>query len=149
MTRVLTLILTVAMITLTGGAIAQEGPIKYRKGVMKAIGGHADAIAQISYGGVSHSAHLVDHATAFEALSKMITVAFEEDAMASGDVKTRAKEEIWKNSSDYQAKADALVKAAGDFAAAARAGESNIAAKLDPVWDSCKGCHKKYRAKSN
>ena len=147
MTRAGTLVMSVVMFALTGSAIAQEGPIKYRKGVMKAIGGHADAIAQIAYGGADQGAYLTAHADAFEALSKMVSAAFKEDAMASGDVKTRAKDDIWKNWSDYQSKADDLSKAAADFAAAARSGGKDVAAKLDPVWDSCKGCHKKYRAK--
>jgi len=149
MTRAATLVLSVVISTLIGSASAQEGPIKYRKGVMAAIGGHADAIAQIAYGGADQGAHLTAHADAFEALSKMVAAAFEENAIAGGDVKTRAKDDIWENWSDYQSKADALSKAAADFAAAARSGGKDVATKLDPVWDSCKGCHKKYRARRN
>lgn len=147
MRRATTLILSVVIVVLTGSAFAQEGPIKYRRGVMKAMQGHADAIAQIAYGGVDHGAHLTAHADAFAALSKMVPTAFEEDAMATDDVKTRAKEQIWDEWSDFQAEADALAKATADFAAAARSGAKDVAAKLDPVWDSCKGCHKKFRAK--
>ena len=72
MRSVATLCLTVVMFALTGSAFAQDGPIKYRQGVMKAIGGHAGAIAQIAYGGVDHGGHLADHANAFAALTKMV-----------------------------------------------------------------------------
>lgn len=143
-------LLTVLSSSFAAGVLAQEGPIKYRQGVMKAIGGHAGAIAQISYGGVGHSAHLTTHADAMESLTKMVVTAFEEDAMPTADVPTRAKEKIWKDFSDFKAKTDDMIKAAADYAATARAGKTDmLAAKLDPLWDSCKGCHKEFRAKKN
>ena len=87
----------VATLTLSAGAVAQEGPIKYRQGVMTAIGGHAGAIAQITYGGVGHKAHLITHAESMAALSKMVVTAFEQNAEPTADVGTRAKEAVWKN----------------------------------------------------
>ena len=142
------LCLIAALTSLAASSLAQEGPIKYRQGVMNAIGGHAGAIAQISYGGVGHSSHLTAHADAMESLTKMVVTAFEQNAKPTADVPSRAKEEIWKDFSDFKSKTDALVKAAADYAATARAGKTDmLAAKLDPLWDACKGCHKKFRAK--
>ena len=150
MKTTITFCLSMALLALSAGVFAQEGPIKYRKGVMKAIGGHAAGIAQITYGGVGHSAHLATHTDSLQALTKMIGTAFKENAKPTEDVTTRAKPNIWQNWSDFEKKTDDLVKAVAAYAATARAGDKQMmAAKLDGVWDACKGCHKKYRKKKN
>jgi cytochrome c556 len=142
--------LSMALLPLSAGTFAQEGPIKYRKGVMKAVGGHATGIAQITHGGVGHSAHLATHTDGLQALSKMIVTAFKEDAKPTEDVTTRAKPDIWQNWSDFEAKAEDLVKATAAYAATARTGDKDMTvAKLEGVWDACKGCHKKYRKKKD
>ncbi len=136
------------LLMLSTSVFAQEGPIKYRQGVMKAIGGHATGIAQIAYGEVGHRAHLATHTEALQALTKMVTIAFKEDAIPTEDAPSRAKPEIWQNWRDFEKKTEDMVKAVTDYATAARTGDANVmATKLDAVWDSCKGCHKKYRKK--
>ena len=77
-----------------------------------------------------------------QALTKMIGTAFKENAKPTEDVMTRAKPNIWQNWSDFEKKTDDLVKAVAAYAATARAGDKQMmAAKLDGVWDVCKGCH--------
>lgn len=64
--------------------------------------------------------------------------------------KTRAKPEIWQDADAFSDKIAALKKATAAFFAAARSGGPAAAgAKLGAVGDSCKGCHKKFRAKKS
>ena len=126
---------------------AQEGPVKYRQSVMRAVGGHAGAVAEIAYGGVPHKEYLAGHAHALHEVSKQVTIAFKEQAMTE-DPPTRAKAAIWEEWDEYEAKAGDMEKAAAAVAQAAESGDPEaVAAKLDPLWDACKGCHKKFRKK--
>lgn len=126
---------------------AQEGPVKYRQSIMNTVGGHAGAVAQIAYGGVPHKDYLAGHAHALVEVSKQVTIAFKEQAMTE-DPPTLAKAAIWEEWDEFEAKAGDLEKAAGEVAQAAESGDTEaVAAKLDPLWDACKGCHKKFKKK--
>jgi len=63
--------------------------------------------------------------------------------------KTKAKAEIWENSDDFAKRAKALSKAAGELAAAAKAGnDADVGVKVKAMGDTCGACHKQFRAKS-
>ena len=141
-TRLLALVLAGVFST---GAFAQEGDVKYRQAIMKTVGGHAGAVAQIAYGGVGHTSHLKGHAHALLEVTKLVVTAFEANAMTE-DPPTRAKPEIWAEWDKFKQKANDLEEAAAAVAAAADTGDTGaVAAALDPLWDACKGCHKPYR----
>lgn len=145
--RKLTLPLTVLALTLSALVSAQEGSVKYRQAIMMTVGGHAGAVAQIAYGGVPYQDYLAGHAHALAEVSKQVTIAFKEQAMTE-DPPTRAKAAIWEEWDEFEAKAGDMEKAAAAVAEAAESGDTEaVAAKLDPLWDTCKGCHKKFRRK--
>ena len=132
---------------LSTGAMAQEGPVKYRQAIMQAVSGHSGAIAQIAYGGVGHTDQLEGHARALAEVTKLVATAFKEKALTE-DPPTRAKSAIWEKWSEFDQKAADLGKAAADVAAAAQGGDLGaVAASLDPLWESCKSCHKSFRKK--
>ena len=140
--------LSFVLFVLAGTINAQEGPIKYRQGVMAAQGGHAGAIAQIAYGGVDHKEQLVAHIDALAALSEMVVTAFEENALVMEDTPSTAKEAIWERWDEFQEKAGDLENAVSAFSASAKGGDADaFGGKLDAVWDACKGCHKSFRKK--
>ena len=59
---------------------------------------------------------------------------------------SEAKEEIWQDWEDFTAKADDLVRAAGELAAALETATGNEwTAAFKQVSDGCKACHKSYR----
>lgn len=127
------------------GAQDAEGAIKYRQAIMKGNAGHAGAIAQIVKGTVDHKDHLAGHAHALHELSRYVPAAFKDRAMGE---KTRAKENIWKDWSDFEQKAMDLESATKKLADAAKAGDMGaVGENLQATFDSCKGCHKTYREK--
>lgn len=126
---------------------AQEGAVKYRQAIMKSVAGHAGAIAQIAYGGVAFKDHLNGHITALVEASKLVPVVFQEKAMTE-DPPTRAKPDIWEKWSEFEEKANDFERAVAGVSQAADGGDLGaVAASLDPLWDSCKGCHKPFRVK--
>ena len=135
------------LIGVWNGAAAQgdEAVIKYRQNIMKSLGGHAGAIAQIVKGQSPHKAHLVNHAQALRDLVAMVPDAFGQKTMGG---ETRAKPEIWTDASGFKKAADDAAAATKAFAEAAASGDDGaIGEKLKAVFDGCKGCHKDYREK--
>lgn len=152
MTRVKkTVFLTSAGAVLLGilsGAAAQGGDeavIKYRQNIMKSVGGHTGAIAQIVKGESPHKSHLARHAQALHNLLAMAPDAFKQQT-TGGD--TRAKPEIWTDAAGFEQAANDAISAAKAFAdAAASNDDAMIGEKIKAVFDGCKGCHKNYREK--
>jgi cytochrome c556 len=61
--------------------------------------------------------------------------------------KTKAKPEIWEKPDDFAKNAKNLSKAAGDLAAAAKAGDdAAVTTKMKAVGEACAACHKQFRA---
>ena len=130
-----------------GAATAQdeEGAIKYRQSVMKAVGGHTGAIAQIVKKNNPNKSHLTPHADALEELMEMVPAAFE--PKTSGG-ETRAKAKIWTDASGFKEAAREAQTAARAFHEATESGnEGNIGRRLDALLKTCKGCHDEYREK--
>lgn len=70
--------------------------------------------------------------------------------MGHVSVKTGAKPEIWSDAAGFKAAAANLVKAAGDYKAAADSGNLDaIRAKQMALGMTCKSCHDKYRQKDD
>jgi cytochrome c556 len=121
--------------------------IKYRKAVMKALGGHMGSVVAIVKGQTANSGHLSAHADAMAAIGHMAGDVFQK---GSGDGDTRALPNIWQKPADFKAVVDALVKATADFAAAAKGNNVKAAgAALGAVGKSCGGCHKVFRKKKD
>lgn len=61
--------------------------------------------------------------------------------------KTKAKAEIWEKADDFAKSAKNLSKAAGELAAAAKAGnEAEVGVKVKALGEACSSCHKAFRA---
>lgn len=129
---------------------ADEGAVKYRQAVMKAVGGHMGAMASILKGEGGEMRHFEDHAEAMADLAEMARGVFPEgsDKMASAD--TRAKMAIWDNPDDFQEVVDAFVTRAKALEEAAESGDKGrIAEALGALGkDGCKACHDEYREKT-
>ena len=82
-----------------------------------------------------------------ETLSPMITEMFNEDTRKF-TLKTKAREGIWTNKSDFQAKNDDLVKASAALTAAAKGGDKKaVMQAAAAVGKACGACHDNFRDK--
>ena len=95
----------------------------------------------------------VDAAAAVKAAQRVqVTAAMIPDVFATDThaekitIKTRAREGIWTNKSDFDSKANDLVKAAAELEAAGKSGDKDkILAAATGVGKGCSGCHDQFR----
>ena len=78
----------------------------------------------------------------------LIPELFATDTHAYTGTPTKAREGIWTNKSDFDAKAGDLVKAAADLEAAAKSGDEAATKKAAmAVGKACGACHDQFRDK--
>jgi cytochrome c556 len=78
----------------------------------------------------------------------LIPELFATDTHTFTGTPTKAREGIWTNKSDFDAKANDLVKAAADLEAAAKSGDKAATLKAaGAVGKSCGACHDQFRDK--
>ncbi len=135
----------VLLIPMALQAAEPEDIIKYRKNMMKAIGGHTAAAGAIVQGKVDYKNQLAEHARALQALTGDIPGLFPKDS-DFGD--TNAKDGVWSNRAEFEKRAkDAKAKVAA-FAKAVQGGNQKaIAASFEDMGEGCKACHKDFRKK--
>ena len=78
----------------------------------------------------------------------LIPELFARDTHTFAGTPTKAREGIWTNKSDFDAKANDLVKAAADMEAAAKSGDEAATKKAAAgVGKACGACHDQFRDK--
>jgi cytochrome c556 len=78
----------------------------------------------------------------------LIPELFANDTHTFAGTPTKAREGIWTNKSDFDAKANDLVKAAADLEAAAKSGDEAATKKAAAgVGKACGACHDQFRDK--
>lgn len=127
----------------TANAATPEDAIKYRKAVMSTMAGHVGAITLIFGGKVEHQEYLLSHAEALAAAGEQAGKLF---PAGSGNGKTDALALIWQEPEKFASAADQAKRATAALRDAIRSGDkATIGKSLKPVFDSCKGCHDRYR----
>ena len=87
-------------------------------------------------------------AARLEVLTPMISDMFQNDTRKF-TLKTKAREGIWTNKSDFQAKNDDLVKAAAALTTAAKTGDKKATMQAAAaVGKACGACHDNFRDKT-
>jgi cytochrome c556 len=113
---------------------------------MNTMSGHVGAIALIFGGKVEHQQYLLSHAEALAAAGEQVGKLFPAD---SGAGKTAALPLIWEESERFAKAAEANRTATAALRDAVKSGDrAAIGRSLKPVFDSCKGCHDRYRKES-
>jgi cytochrome c556 len=127
-------------------ALAQEGAIKYRQSVMKAVGGHMAAMGAILKGTGGQARDLKVHANAMAALATVAANAFPE---GSDFGMTRAKEVIWENPVEFKKVVQVFIDESAKLAKITTSGKFKAAAAqfLHLGKNACATCHKKFREK--
>jgi cytochrome c556 len=130
------------------GAAADDSPeyqaFEFRNGVMHSLAWKVGKLRAMQQGDIP-----VDNAVALKnardtaALAGMLADGFIPNSIVKGSL---ALPDIWKNFSDFQQKATDLQTAATALADATQAnGFEASKAMVQPVGQSCGGCHRPYR----
>ena len=129
--------------SLVSPTYASEDAIKYRQGVMKAIGGTMGSMGAILKGKAPQK-HGEPLSHAMWQLSKTVKDLFPED---SDFGITRAKPEIWQKPAEFRAALAAFENAALNLSKEAHSKDpAAFASAFKALGKSCGGCHKPFRA---
>ena len=122
-----------------------EDLIKYRQGIMKAVGGHMSATSLIVRGKVPHKGQLKQHVSAMKLLTDDMPALFPE---GSDFGETRAKDAVWEKPDEFSKASRISNDSIARLLKAVEGGnDSEILAGFKKVGEGCKGCHKKFREK--
>ncbi len=124
----------------------EEGIIKHRQAVMKAVGGHMGAMAAILKGKVKFTGDLKTHARAMADLAGIAARVFPEGS-DFGD--TRALEDIWKKPEEFRKVLDAFKVESAKLARIADGGDVKAFGDQFKALgkNACSTCHKAFREK--
>jgi cytochrome c556 len=124
-----------------------EATVLTRQGLFKIQSfAFAPVGAMLRPGGTFDAAVATKAAQRVQVTASMIPEVFVTDTHTFGTIKTRAREGIWTNKSDFDSKANDLVKAAADLEAAAKTGDKDkTLAAARAVGKGCSGCHDQFR----
>ena len=120
--------------------------IKYRQGIMQAIGWHMGVLSRMVKGEIPYNKDTaVRSATFISELTRMpwdgfVPVSYE------GGAKTKAKADIWKDKARFDKLAEAMQVETPKLVAAAQAGElARLKPALSAMGDACNSCHDKFQ----
>lgn len=124
---------------------SDEGEIKYRKSVMKAVGGHMGGIAGILKGETANTANLQFHTDNMLELSGMIDTVFPKGS-DFGDTTILPK--VWEKPDEFAAAIKQFQDAAKGMAAAGKSGDmAQVGKAMGTLGKACKNCHENFREK--
>ncbi len=148
----------VSSLIVASAAMAQGGPpaptpeqkaeasVLTRQGLFKVQVMAFGPVGGMLRGAPVDAAAVVKSAQRVQVTAGMIAEAFANDTHTFTTIKTRAREGIWTNKSDFDSKANDLVKAAADLEAAGKTGDKDkIIAAAKGVGKGCSGCHDQFR----
>ncbi|MCW8914690.1 MAG: cytochrome c [Magnetovibrio sp.] len=122
-----------------------DGEIKYRKSVMKSIGGHMGAIVGILKSETGNKANLIVHGQGMAALSNIAGSVFPE---GSDFGETEALPVIWEKPADFAKAVKMFQDAAKGMEMATQSGDmAAVGAALGKLGGACKNCHENFREK--
>lgn len=124
----------------------EDGAIKHRQAVMKAVGGHMGAMSAILKKQVPFTKDLGVHASAMAELAKIAARIFPE---GSDFGETRAKEDIWAKPKEFAKVVQAFITESEKLAKVAKTSDINaFNAQFKAMGkNACGACHKPFREK--
>jgi cytochrome c556 len=123
-----------------------KSAIETRQAVFKLISNQNGPVGGAARAPAPDLAVIARNAARMQTLADMIPELFTANPTAPANVKTRALPAIWTGAADFKTKAEALSKAAGAVAAAAKSGDvAATKAAAAEVGKTCGACHDTYR----
>jgi cytochrome c556 len=158
MNRLIRLGVATALALTSTLAMSQAGPpspeaqaktaIETRQAVFKLISNQFGPISGLARGQQVDAALAARSAERIQVLAGMIPELFQRDTREFKTLNTIALDGIWSSQADFKAKAEALGKAAGNLAAAAKGGDAAaMTAAGREIGGACGSCHDAFRAK--
>ncbi|HTC54452.1 MAG TPA: cytochrome c [Steroidobacteraceae bacterium] len=148
----------VGSLILASGAMAQGAPqtpeqkaaaaVLTRQGLFKVQAFVFGPVGGMLRGAPFDAAVAQKAAARIQITGGLIPELFATDTHTYTGTPTKAREGIWTNKSDFDAKANDLVKAAADLEAAAKSGDEAATKKAaGAVGKACGACHDQFRDK--
>jgi cytochrome c556 len=146
----------VCSLSVASAALAQDKPASpeeqaqqaadLRQGLFKLMGWNMAPLAAMLRNRMPFDAAVAQKsALRIEQLAPMISDVFQQDTRKF-KVETQAREGIWTNKSDFDAKAQELLKAANALVAASKTGDKGATLKAaGALGKACGNCHDNYR----
>jgi len=139
-------------------AMSQAGPpspeaqaktaIEARQAAFKLISNQFGPISGLARNQQVDPALAARNAERIQMLAGMLPDLFTRDTREFKTINTAALDGIWNSQADFKSKAEALGKAAGNLAAAAKGGDAAaMAAAGREIGSACGACHDAFRAK--
>jgi cytochrome c556 len=134
-----------------GVAVAQDvkpdRAIKYRQGVLGAMGWHFGILGAMAKGELPYDKDVaLRSATFVQQLSHMPWDGFTPGSDQGAP--TKAKPDVWKEPAKFKERQDALMAATPKLVAAANTGDvAQLRAAVGTVGGACKDCHDQFREK--
>ena len=131
-------------------AVAADDPVslvKYRKAIMKAIGGHMGALAAVAKGEVSFTDESVGHAHAINEMSKNLLRLFPEGSGYETVKDTNALPEVWTQWANFESAAKAMQDESARMVEAAKSGDAAAFGQQVGALgrNGCANCHDTFR----
>jgi cytochrome c556 len=131
-----------------GKPTPEQTAVKARQGLLDTTSWAMGPMGAMLKGAPFDAALVQKNATRVAQLGSMIPDMFSTDTRKATNVTTKAREGIWAQKADFDAKANDLVKAATEAAEAAKGGDKAATLKaLGAVGKSCGSCHDSFRDK--
>jgi cytochrome c556 len=136
----------VAAIAVAVSAIAEEGAMKHRQSVMKAIGGHMGAMGSIVKGEVGFKEDLQGHAHALAELAKIAPRVFPKGSNVKDSAALPA---IWEKPDEFKQRLASLASESQKLAEVAKKGDMDaFKAQFAALGkNGCTACHDTFRQK--
>ena len=131
--------------TAAAPALADGHEVKFRKSVMKAVGGAMGGLAAVLKG-KAPAKTAVPLAETMSQIAKVVPHVFPE---GSDFGETTAIAAIWDKPAEFKMAVDAFTTAAAAMPAAAATGGDAFGAAFGTLGKSCKGCHENFREKKD
>jgi len=150
MSRLLRTLAILILVCLAGVAGAQSRPgaaIRYRQGLMAAIGWNFDLLGTMVRRGPFDAKEFASRAERLAAFGPQIMEGFPKPTDADKGAVTDAAKEIWSDAAGFQARVDEYIAESRKLADAAKSGdEAQMKAQYRKLSDTCKACHDTYKA---
>jgi len=148
LSRILAVSLAAAAFSAAAAGPTRTDPVRFRQGLMAAMGWNADALGDaVRRAGALDAKEITLRAERLAAFGAQIAEGFPKPAAGDKGPVTDAAPEIWSDAAGFQAKIDAYLAASQKLVDVAKSGdEAQMKSQYRNVMSSCRSCHDTYKA---